>query len=371
MGAPATVPAMGTAASVVELLTRRISQGDYALTALPTERELAVEAVVSYMTARKAVRRLIERGVLVREHGGRLRLSGHEGGRRVLRVAFLAPSFASADIERWRLALEVASRGQAVIIRPVLYLHWDDPLVRDSLDGFDGVFLVPNNEPLPERLRQRLRAVGSAVVILDEDWSGLGLPSIRLCPARSVASLVEHLAERGHRRIDCCNVQPHNPVIRERIDHWWQAASEAGIAGDLIDAPIAPYERPLVAAHRVLAGRLAQAWRPAGAMIGITAPAGFGAARALHEAGLAVGRDVALAVVNGEGLAEYGVPSLTAIELPDATPYFTRCLDWMIKGGDWQGALLMEPPTAQLVVRESTGGSQGATVRSNTRESVV
>src|SRR3954471_1071077 len=131
---------MGTAAAVVDLLSRRIIQGDYALTALPTERELALETGVSYMTARKAVRQLITRGVLVREHAGRLRLSGQDGGRRVLRVAFLAPSFASADIERWRLALEQAVRGQAVIIRPVLYLHWEDPLVRDCLDGFDGVF---------------------------------------------------------------------------------------------------------------------------------------------------------------------------------------------------------------------------------------
>ncbi len=344
---------MGTAAGVIELLSKRIAQGDYALTPLPTERELAVEAGVSYMTARKAVRRLIDRGLLVRAHAGRLRVSGSEGDRRVLRVAFLAPSFASADIERWRLALEAASHSLAVVIRPVLYLHWDDPLVRDSLGGFDGVFLVPNNEPLPERVRQQLLTAGP-VVILDEDWSHLGLPSLRLCPARSVGRLVEHLAERGHRRIDCCNVQPHNPVITGRIDQWRQAVASSGLAGELIDAPIAPYERPLVAAHRVLAERLARGWRPASALIGITAPAGIGALRALHEHGLAGGRDVALAVVNGEGLADYCVPSLSAIELPDATPWFSRCLEWMIRGGDWSGALLMEPADAQLVIRESS-----------------
>jgi hypothetical protein len=352
---------MGTADGVVELLTKRIAQGDYALTTLPTERQLAVEAGVSYMTARKAVRRLIDGGVLIRERGGKLRLSGHDGGRRVLRIAFLAPSFASADIERWRLALEAASRSVAAIVRPVLYVHWDDPLVRDSLGGFDGVFLVPNNEPLPERLRQRLRSVGSPVVILDEDWSSLGLPSIRLCPARLVARMVEHFAELGHHRIDCFNVQPRNAVISERIDHWWQAASELGVAGELIDLPIAPYERPLVQAHRVFTDRLAVGWRPSSALIGVTAPAGLGAIRALHDHHLMAGHDVAIGVMNGEGLADYCVPSLTAIELPDATPYFQRCLEWMASGGSWRGPLLMEPADAPLMVRESSGKSRVAT----------
>lgn len=346
---------MGTAAGVVELLSKRIAQGDYALTPLPTERQLAVEAGVSYMTARKAVRTLIAGGTLVRERGGKLRLSGHDRGRRVLRIAFLAPSFASADIERWRLALDVASRAVPAIVRPVLYVHWDDPLVRDTLGGFDGVFLVPNNEPMPERLQQRLRQVDSPVVILDEDWSGLGLPSIRLCPARLVARLVEHFAELGHRRIDCFNVQPRNPVISERIDQWWQSASELGVAGELIDVPIAPYARPLVQAHRVISEHLASGWRPSSALIGTTAPAGLGAIRALHDHELVAGRAVALGVVNGEGLAEYSVPSLTAIELPDATPYFERCLAWMAAGGAWRGPLLLEPSDAPLIIRESSG----------------
>lgn len=352
---------MGTAEAVVELLTKRIAQGDYALTTLPTERQLAVEAGVSYMTARKAVLRLIGGGVLIRERGGKLRLSGHDGGQRVLRIAFLVPSFASADIERWRLALEAASRSVAAIVRPVLYVHWDDPLVRDSLGGFDGVFLVPNNEPLPERLRQRLRSAPSPVVILDEDWSGLGLPSIRLCPARQVASLVEHFSEFGHRRVDCFNVQPRNAVISERIDHWWQAASELGVAGELIDLPIAPYERPLVQAHRVFAERLAMGWRPGSALIGITAPAGLGVIRALHDHHLMAGRDVAIGVVNGEGLADYCVPSLTAIEVPDATPYFVQCLEWMATGGAWRGPLLLEPADAPLTVRESSGKNRIST----------
>src|ERR1043165_5673914 len=267
---------MGTAAGVVELLSKRIAQGDYALTPLPTERQLAVETGVSYMTARKAVRRLIDDGVLVRELGGRLRLSGQDAGRRVLRLAFLAPSFASADIERWRLALEVAGRSVPALVRPVLYVHWDDPLVRDSLVGFDGVFLVPNNEPLPQRLRERLQRSRVPLVVLDEDWSGLGLPSIHLCPARMVARLVQPLVGLGHRRIDCFNVQPHNPVIAERIDQWRREASDLGFAGELIDAPVAPSGLLKLQSHRVISERLAAGWRPSPAVIGITAPAGIG-----------------------------------------------------------------------------------------------
>jgi LacI family transcriptional regulator len=346
---------MGSYLSVVELITKRVRQGDYALSGLPGERELAADSGVSYMTARKAVRRLIEDGVLVRHANGRVEVNRLHEGKRRLSLAFLAPTFASADIERWRLSLDRAAQAHGAHVRPVLYVHWDDPLVLDSLTGFDGVFLVPINEAVPDRLRDRFAARSCPLVVLDEDWSHLGIPSISLFPPALCHRLLEHFVALGRTRIDCLNVQPESAVIAQRIAAWRAWVAAHGCTGELINAPIAPYVRPLGAAYEAMRRALAGTRPPAPALLAVTLPAAVGAIRALHERGFAAGRDVVVGAINGEEAAAYQVPSITALEAPDAEPYFARCLAWMAAGGGpWTGPLLMRPDEVPLAIREST-----------------
>jgi DNA-binding transcriptional regulator YhcF (GntR family) len=346
---------MGSYRSVVELVTKRILQGDYAISGLPGERELAVDADVSYMTARKAVQHLIREGLLTRGANGRVEINRQGAGVRHLSIAFVSPTFASADIERWRLELDHAGAGVGARIRPMLYVHWDDPLLLDCLTGFDGVFLVPINEPIPDRLRDRFQSLAHPLVILDEDWSALGLPSITLFPGRFITRLLDHLGTLGGRAIDCINVQPENPVIAGRIARYRSWMAEHAYHGELIHEPVLPYERPLGAGYRAMKRLLEDGRRPAPILLAVTLPAAIGAARALHEHGLEVGADIAIAAINGEGSAAYQVPSLTALEAPDAQAFLKRCLRWMASGGGaWAGPLLMEPREVPLVIREST-----------------
>jgi len=346
---------MGSYRSVVELLTKRIRQGDYAFGGFPGERELAVDAGVSYMTARKAVRQLVSDGVLIRNDNRRVGINRLQSGKRQPRLAFVSPTFASNDIENWRLALDRACHAVGAIVRPVLYVHWDDPMIPDCLNGFDGIFLVPINEALPPRLLTRFTAKSNKMVVLNEDWSHLGIPSLSLFPPSFCDRLLEHFAELGHRRIDCLNVQPENSEIRERIGHWRAWISSHGYEGDLINAPVLPYERPLGAGYQAMKRTLEGPRGPAPALLAVTLPAAIGAIRALHERGYAVGRDVAVGVINGEDASAYQVPSLTALEAPDAQPYFTRYLEWMSKGkSSWTGPMLVQPKDIPLVVREST-----------------
>ena len=73
-------------------------------------------------------------------------------------------------------------------MRPVIYMHRDDPILIDAIAGFDGVFL--NSIPAP--IARILRKPEHPVVVLDEDFSRYGLPSIQFSPppllsARSLA----------------------------------------------------------------------------------------------------------------------------------------------------------------------------------------
>ena len=57
---------------VMSVIERRIRQGDYVLSPIPGERKIAEETGVSHMTARKAVRGLLDQKVLIRRPNGSL-----------------------------------------------------------------------------------------------------------------------------------------------------------------------------------------------------------------------------------------------------------------------------------------------------------
>jgi len=82
-----------------------------------------------------------------------------------------------------REATGAKTRGGAVknlpcSMRPVIYMHRDDPILIDAIAGFDGVFL----NPIPAPIARILRKPEHPVVVLDEDFSRYGLPSIQFFP---------------------------------------------------------------------------------------------------------------------------------------------------------------------------------------------
>lgn len=146
-----------------------------------------------------------------------------------------------------------SSEKQGGIVRPILYMHWEDPIVQDSLEAFDGVFIIPIPEPLPPPVETRLRTA-KRLVVLDQDFSHLGIPSVRLSPPVFVQRLLDHLEKLGHRRIDCLNLHPENPEanpVYQRVEQWkiWKAAH--GSEGQLINVP-QPLRTPFNTAYAAI-----------------------------------------------------------------------------------------------------------------------
>jgi hypothetical protein len=341
-------------------LKNRITQGDYVLRGIPAERQLALESGVSYMTARRAVQQLIDEGLLVRGSNGRVEVRREASApHTTLPVALLSPAYNSPGFDRWRNLLTQAVDSVEGRLRQVLYTHWDDPVILDSLDGFSGVFLLPSSEPMPPAIINHLKQSERPLVILDDNLSYAGVPSIRQFPPVFVQRLLDHLEAQECKKIACLNVQPCHDVIEERIGQWrvWMAAHH--FSGPLINNPVESYSQPNSHAYRVMQHLLATKKIEADALFCVTTPAAVGAMRALHEAGLRPGLDIAVCAVDGEGLAEFQIPSLTAVEASDVMPYILTCLKWMAGGGGaWQGPLLMEPSECRLEIRESTTSSQ-------------
>ncbi len=307
------------------------------------------------MTARRTLLYLLERGVLIRKPHGRLVINHKRtrAGER-LRLVCLAPAFNSTGLDAWRFVVERAARKMGASMRLEDYVHWDDPVIVQSLSNFDGVFLVPSSETIPEGVMERL-AQSKRLVVLDGDLSEWGVPSIHMLPPIFIDHLGDHLYKLGHRHIDCLNVQPRDRVINKRIERWLLWREMHKVQGRLIDAPVQPYAHATPQAYTAIKNLLDAREFHASALVCMTGAAATGAIRALHEHGLQVGRDVSVCAVEGGFLARYQMPSYTVLETPDPTSYVEVCIGWLARKTRWAGPLLIEPSKLSLFAGESTG----------------
>lgn len=344
---------------IQSILERRIRHGDYLLTGLPAERELSREVGASRMTARKAIERLMEKGLLERQSNGRLtvRRDLTEG---LLTFAFLVPSTSSGNIERWRLAIESATKDVNARVRTILYVHWDDPMLLEALENFDSVFLFPSGEEIPSRIIERFKETGRSLAVLERDFTVHNITSVCLFPPFFTQRLLDKLGELGHQKVDCFNVQTLDPIITKRIEQWnlWRATHRIGgqYYGEPVQ-PYTPYEAQLTWAYDNMCKILDKGQLNSTAIFCTTAIAAIGAIRAMRNRNIKVGEDISVCTINDEGLARYLSPSLTCIEMPDPTPYIRMCIERMqsADSNEWVGSLLIQPSQPQLFFGESTG----------------
>lgn len=347
---------------IASLLERRIQKGDYALSGIPAERDLADDIGVSRVTLRKALDDLEQKGLLERAANRRLVLSSNVrskvGG---LQIAFVAPSIApksfSPDLQLWLAAVEDIARQRGDRVRVINYHHWDDPAITEAIRAFDGVFLVTSSEPIPDWTAELLTDA-TGVVALSEDLTPYEMPSIVLFPPRLIDTMMQRLQRLGHRRIDCVNVQGHNTITQARIDQWshWLRSEEVG--GRLFDEPCDVDDNIFEAGYQTARRWIAKLDPKTTAVLCITLPAAMGVIRAASEAGVSIGDQLSVCTIDCEGIGKFINPPIASFERADPLEYMNLCADWFTRGGtvdDWQGPLLLEPE--QLKIFE--GGSMG------------
>jgi DNA-binding LacI/PurR family transcriptional regulator len=341
---------------IVRVLESRIHGGDYALSSLPGERRIAEEFGVSHMTARRAVKHLVDLGLLGRPAGRFTSAQATPKESSPVRIACVIPAFPSQSMHQCCLAVAKAVAARQGVARVVAYTHEEDPVIQKSLVGeFSGVFILPPHNPskllldLMTRHRHRL-------VTLWQNLTDRGIPCIDNDPLDGVSKLIELLADQGHRRIDCFNTQPDDSVVRDRITAWRNTLKRLGLGGDLYDLPVEPFGESGLAA-RDHARRLFRTHRITGtATFCVTTVAAIGFCRALHELNVQVGKHHSVCGFGDSFAAQLNAPSVTVAESTDATPFINQGLDWILSGGKASlKSLLLQPDQAQLWIGESTG----------------
>lgn len=341
---------------IAKILRTRILHGDYSLKTLPSERKLAEEFSINFMTVRRSLRDLETEGLLVRQPNGRLTAGGGQQGRkRLAKLAMLLPVDISPMMEGCRRALQKASAEFPCVLRPVLFSHWDDPALLDSVKSFDGVFLYPFEDEPPPSIVSQLRSSKRPVIVLDHDFSRYGIPSIQFFPPAFAQRLLDHLEHQGHRSIGCLNTQSPNAETFARINQWRLWMEAHGFEGRLVDQPVELHGSAAHHAYNIMKCLLEKDRGEETAWFCVTMPAATGAMRAMGDLGIRPGEDLAVCAVNGEGLADLLIPSVTALEQHDLQTFLKYSLKWMLsEKTKWQGPLLMQSSDAPVVIRAST-----------------
>jgi LacI family transcriptional regulator len=342
---------------IAGMLTERLERGDYALRKLPSEMELAEETGVSRMTARRALKHLIDAGVFRRDPNRRLEVSVGARGR-IHQIAFLMPPVISEDVQAWQWAAEQAVATIQGVLRPIVYTDWNDVLLSGALKGFDGVFLMQTGIDVPETAITVLKKSPNPVVALDLDLSERGIPSIWLFPEMAVWRLLDHLRKLGHRRIACFHTCDMNRVFRQRIDSWQKWKERHSLEGELYNLPgrAVTVDYGAIQAEKECSRLLESGALRDTAILCTNVWTALGVNRAIQKHGFSVGRDISTCAINDEMLAPWMNPSLTALRMPDPSSMLRTCARWMAAGGgEWQGPKLLIPRKVPLFVGDSTG----------------
>ncbi|WP_200952078.1 LacI family DNA-binding transcriptional regulator [Arthrobacter sp. Soil736] len=156
-----------------------------------------------------------------------------------------------------------------------------------------------------------LQAAEIPSVLLSHSERSAGFTTVGVDLAEGARTAVEHLIGHGHTNIGLAMGTTTGNEGDAREDGWLQALKDAGLP----EGPIARSEFTRIGGYAAGKRLLASANRPT-AIFASSDMQAIGILRALHEAGLSVPGDVALASFDGSVEAEYSWPPLTTVEQP-------------------------------------------------------
>lgn len=175
----------------------------------------------------------------------------------------------------------------------------------------DG-FIIASAGETPE-LRALVNDPRTPVVLIDRLIAGLETDAVVIDNVEATQNAVGHLIAAGHRRIGLITGRRSLSTGRERYQGYRRALADAGLSYEpaLVGSAHFGDEDGYRAAAKLLALK-----KPPTAIFACNNLSGLGLMRAIHEAGLACPKDIAVACFDDFDWAEVFHPRLTTIAQP-------------------------------------------------------
>lgn len=347
---------------ISKTISNQIEKGDFSLSGLPSERILAERLAANRLTVRKALVVLAREGIIHKLPNGRYDIV-HEpnGTAQKLKIAFITPpAFYSGNLRIWYEELLVYAEKHNVLLRPFLYLHWDDVSISDILATFDGVFIVSSEEEIPpDTLKQFQSKTG--LVMINNTISRYQILSVNIFPGVFVRHALDRLGQLSHKSIACLHLEAdQSNVLQDRINQWkfWSMLNEN-------DAPLIKANlNPLNDGDSFLASQIKKgAFKEATAVFCTTIHAAIAMIRACKDIGIDPEKDIAICTLDDEGIGMHSTPSVSCFKKPDIQKILHPIFNWIKEGGnnkDWNGPLLVEPISLKFYKGETFHPPAGA-----------
>jgi DNA-binding LacI/PurR family transcriptional regulator/DNA-binding transcriptional regulator YhcF (GntR family) len=319
-------------ARVRDALAKAIRSGEYTVgQKLPGERSLAVQYGISYMTARRAVGELVERGLLNRRpwEGIFVALPDRDGGStkphamssgtvtlNIITVGYEPPHVNTLK----RLASKYA-QGCGWSTRFTRVEHpGDDHAIGQILGGALSLLITPDDLTMRGPIGEAVQQVNGRAVLIGNRMDNLGVPSVLADDTQAIGLAVQHLREHGHTRIGMLCDYINHPVTSVQVAKWRSCFADNCPADELdrrlIDVRTPRFECPTQNAYR----RVREYLREAGdatvtALVCTGDESAVAAMSACRDEGRPVPEGMSIVVSGDSALAAHCNPPLTCIDV--------------------------------------------------------
>ena len=346
---------MSKYSEIAELVKRRIRKEDYTVNRFPGIRKLAEDCGVSYLTARQAMLKLVDDGVLLQKENGYFSINPQwNRDKAEFKVAFLTHHRAS-DYYVWENAVMTAAEKLGVFFRQVYYTHDDDPVIAEVLSGdFDLIFFKHNilGNPFCRNLVLKHR---DKVVSLFQDLTEYGVRCLDGASPDEAVRLVDHLYGLGHRRFAAVQVAGDSSSGSSKIATWERRLSQYGLKNTVFEVACRHTSYTLIPAYEQAAQIVNASPRPT-AVFCTALELAIGLNRYCHEQGITVGRELSICSFGQPEMARMQVPSITVIDRPPPVEVAEEMIRDVMDSGIGEPVKLMyRTGVGNLIVGESTG----------------
>lgn len=188
---------------VCQRVLSQLSEGDYGQgERLPSERALAKQHRVSYMTIRRAINELTKQGYLVRKVGSGTFVRPEIVGKKLRRrLGLFWPAWQSPDVMAYTMYISRIAETNQWKPKVFTYRGLDDRQIHEALHSCDALLVLPTPGAFPPDVVELFRSSATPTVFIGLPTYNLGLDSVIGEPESDIDLAMDYLEQLGHERI--------------------------------------------------------------------------------------------------------------------------------------------------------------------------
>ena len=298
---------------IVERALIKAIQEEKILDKLPGERTLAKEFGFSYMTVRKAINNLVNRGILYKVPSKGAFVNPQKGANKTLTIGYFIDENIKSGISSpyYSMIFNAIEKEAAKHDYTVMYFSDSDPeRLGKVLKRMDGVIATcfPHNETVIEQMKKQL-----PVLVIDNASKDQTIPSVVIDNFTADYTTVEYLYQLGHKRIGFMTGLNDSDVGRNRLKGYQQGMEDFALnnSDELIFNGNYSFESGIKGAEYFLSlDKLPDA------IICANDSMALGAIQRLKAANVNIPKDISIVGFDNIQVASQVSPSLTTIVAP-------------------------------------------------------